>query len=498
MNDDYNLYWGDIHNHNQLGYGKGTLERAIDIAKEHLDFFAFTPHGQWFDEENTGQEVHEKHQRGFDIVRENWDYIKKKISEASQPGQFLAFLAHEWHSTHLGDYHLVYPRPEFDISYFDDIRELQKYAAETGALLIPHHIGYRPGRRGLDWNHFSEDVSPVVEIFSEHGSSEVAGGAWPMVGHSMGPATTTRTARYALESGKVFGFTASSDNHRGFPGAYGEGITAVLADSLTGKGIFSALKNRRCYAVTGDRIKISFRINNAPMGSMLTAKKRRNIQIEVESEDKIRIADLIKNGRIYRRVPLNKINQSPDIRKEKITFKLRVEWGWGGMDKEEIVDWIMNLELEEGRILAAVPHYQSGPFTETKRHRIEELTANNCKWKSYSSRQGAFKGIPTNSIVFTIKAALDSKLNLKYREPVSGSEEFKVEEILEHNIVKKMGESFTAESLLIHQALPLQLLKLNWQVLDDDSSLRDVDYYYLRVLQNNNHIAWSSPIWVKK
>ena len=45
----YGHYYGDIHNHNGLGYGKGSLERSLEIAREHLDFFAFTGHSSWHD-----------------------------------------------------------------------------------------------------------------------------------------------------------------------------------------------------------------------------------------------------------------------------------------------------------------------------------------------------------------------------------------------------------------------------------------------------------------
>ena len=44
-----NLYWGDIHNHNECGLAKGTLERAIDLARGHLDFWAATGHAWWHD-----------------------------------------------------------------------------------------------------------------------------------------------------------------------------------------------------------------------------------------------------------------------------------------------------------------------------------------------------------------------------------------------------------------------------------------------------------------
>ena len=36
------LFWGDLHNHNAVGYAQGSLRRSIELAREHLDFFAFT------------------------------------------------------------------------------------------------------------------------------------------------------------------------------------------------------------------------------------------------------------------------------------------------------------------------------------------------------------------------------------------------------------------------------------------------------------------------
>jgi hypothetical protein len=40
---------GDIHNRNAHGYGVGSIERSIDVARTHLDFFAFTGHAWWHD-----------------------------------------------------------------------------------------------------------------------------------------------------------------------------------------------------------------------------------------------------------------------------------------------------------------------------------------------------------------------------------------------------------------------------------------------------------------
>jgi len=46
---DYRIYFGDLHNHSAVGYAQGSMERAFEIARNHLDFFAFTPHGYWHD-----------------------------------------------------------------------------------------------------------------------------------------------------------------------------------------------------------------------------------------------------------------------------------------------------------------------------------------------------------------------------------------------------------------------------------------------------------------
>ena len=65
---DLNLYWGELHNHSQLGYGQGSLERSYDIAASHLDFYAFTPHGLHADGGVPD---------GYPVVVENWERIRQ-------------------------------------------------------------------------------------------------------------------------------------------------------------------------------------------------------------------------------------------------------------------------------------------------------------------------------------------------------------------------------------------------------------------------------------
>jgi len=44
-----NWYFGDLHCHTNLSYGRGTMERAFEIGRTHLDFCTVTGHAFWPD-----------------------------------------------------------------------------------------------------------------------------------------------------------------------------------------------------------------------------------------------------------------------------------------------------------------------------------------------------------------------------------------------------------------------------------------------------------------
>jgi hypothetical protein len=99
----YHLYWGDLHNHNAVGYAKGSLQRSIDLAREHLDFFAFTGHAHWHDMPKMPGDRHLKWVNGFKAHTEHWPATKRMMHDANA-GDFVAILGYEWHSSHFGDY----------------------------------------------------------------------------------------------------------------------------------------------------------------------------------------------------------------------------------------------------------------------------------------------------------------------------------------------------------------------------------------------------------
>src|SRR5690606_38707113 len=122
-----------------------------------------------------------------------------------------------------------------------------------------------------------------------------------------------------------FGFVGSSDDHAGFPGAYGEGLMAALVSEFSREGIFEAIRARRTYALTGDRIELDFTVEGAPMGATLEAGNSVEARFRVEGRDELDVVELIQDGRIVHRAFAD--DAVPTSFEQPV--QLRLEWGWG-------------------------------------------------------------------------------------------------------------------------------------------------------------------------
>ena len=108
LNEKYQLFWGDLHNHNAVGYAKGSLERSIEIAREHLDFFAFTGHASWHDMPVMPGERHMHWVKGFEAHSKHWPKTRTLMKDANSDS-FVSLLGYEWHSSAIGNYCLIFP-----------------------------------------------------------------------------------------------------------------------------------------------------------------------------------------------------------------------------------------------------------------------------------------------------------------------------------------------------------------------------------------------------
>ena len=284
------LFWGDIHNHCNISYAVGSLHNALERAKQQLDFCYIIGHGfePESDKNNNGEkrynEINKMHASGARKLKKNWPKIQEYLKRYNKPNSFITFLGYEWHSLKHGDYCTYYPGDKGLLLGADSLEELQGNILKHNGFIVPHHIAYPRGFRGIDWDSFNPDVSPFVEIFSRHGCSFDDTSPYPFLA-VMGPRGYYGTAEYGYKLGYRFGLVGSSDDQTGYPGSWGSGRMGVYANSLSRNSIWKAFKKRQVYAVTGDKIKANFKVNGAEIGSEIEDKGKRQIEYNVETCD---------------------------------------------------------------------------------------------------------------------------------------------------------------------------------------------------------------------
>jgi hypothetical protein len=492
---DVKLYWGDIHNHNAVGYARGTLERSIDIARNHLDFFAFTGHAAWHDMPKMPGDRHLKWVQGFEVHSRHWPKTRQLI-KAANDDSFVAFLGYEWHSSAFGDYCIIFPEDRPELYLPDHVNKLFDFAKEKGALAIPHHVAYKTGWRGISWDYFRPDVIPVVEVYSEHGCTISDRSPYPMIRNSMGGRSTANTIHVQLNRGRRFGFTASTDDHLGFPGGYGEGLLGVWAEALTPAAIFEAIRRRRTVAATGDRISLNFTLNGHSMGSEIPDVEERDIRVEIDAPDSLEMVELIRNGRtIERHFPEDAVTL-PFRLPNRVKCRIQYGWGpWAVLGLGRTCSWNMNVVITGGRFVGATGYYQSGPFNEDFIDNMTILSDREIRLDSFTSREGCKAEDPTKSVVLDIEADPDARLIVTLNEPVRETVEVALQDLVEDNLITFTGV-FTSESFIIHRPVfpDEYAATIRWH--DRVQQKQQPDWYYIRAKAHNGHMAWSSPIWV--
>lgn len=151
----------------------------------------------------------------------------------------------------------------------------------------------------------SDEMLPshLLEIYSTWGSRENWGARRPDIRLDKHP---DRTAQAVLAQGIIAGFAAGSNSsygigkdarraeaNRGYPA----GLTAVFADSLDQNDLFTALRERHCYATTGARILLKVGINGHPMGRL----------VEVSADDETTLRERRITAQVYGTAPIDRI-----------------------------------------------------------------------------------------------------------------------------------------------------------------------------------------------
>jgi hypothetical protein len=491
----FHTYFGDLHNHNAVGYAQGSLERTFEIARNHLDFFAFTPHGYWPDIGHYENGIENKWLQGFEVTRERWPEVLRIARAFDDPGRFVPIVGYERHSTSQGDRHILFPDLNAEYKRFEDLHALQGFARDRGCIMVPHHPANRVGHRGLDISSRDASVEPLLEIYSEWGNAEHDRAPFGYIRHTEGGRWTRNTLQYLLAKGHRMGVIASTDDHLGCPGGYREGLAAVKAAALTRDAIFDALRNRRTYAVTGDRIMLDFWLNGRIMGQAIPAVNSRVLKTVVTGWDQIDRVEILKNNRVvHRDFPMDRI---PSGRSWQKPVLIRFEYGWGpwpALSMTRVADWIVCFELEGGAFEDVHPCFLPGPLDEKRRDRIVERKERTLRLESFTALRQQVDDVSQKAVVLKVRGGPETKLKITVESPGKGELIQSLGQLSESGEMLFTGD-FPKESAMVHRLVFADHYHTEFEIRDRGEG-GGPDYYYSRVIQANGQLAWSSPIWV--
>jgi len=524
MNQDYAMFWGETHDNTyQFADGKsGIIHTALERAATHLDFYAaayYTAEAAAFQEGGHLSESSRKHQLIFEgwksqerLDRE-WAEVQDATRALNDPGTFVTFPGYEWQGDgSSGDHNVFYTREGLPIFQVNSLAELYECLRPLQAIAIPHHTAYRPGVRGRDWSVFDETISPFSELYSIHGCSETDEEWVKMRSNShMGPAAAAGTYQAALDRGYHLGAVCGTDNWGDMPGHFGQGRTACLATELTREAIWEAFLKRRVYGVTGDRIKLDFRIDGAPMGSCIEAAGIRDIQVKVTGSDAIDRIEILRNGRV---IATHCHQGAWDLPAPGQTsrFKIRIEAGWGPRENELTVPdrvWSGELAVTGGQMLNSEPCWTSAgqgqPVLQGERAVFALLSsAKGLQYHWQNANVFEFSADPSAPLRVHLNGLEETGTVLDFAR---GSREmwFRDECVdLLHRVADIEPGSperndlyhHVAYKAKIHRPLPEAAYTAELTIEDDEPLTGEINYR-ARVEQRNGERAWSSPIWVR-
>ena len=490
----HRIFWGDLHaGQGEIGCGIGSVDHHFDFAR-HVAGLQFATY-----------QANDHH-----VTRDMWQTVREQSAAAHEDGAFVVYLGCEWSAeTSLGgDRNVVYledePRlrrsgrfftedeadPETDLTTATELFEalraensvcrpiarnsesepshpsapvIQPSALGDEPILINLHAGGRP----TNFEFHEPRIERLVEIHSTHGTSE-----WFFFD--------------ALRRGYRVGVTAGADGVSGRPGAdhpgvrqirnVRSGITAVYAADLTRKEIWEALRTRRTYATTGERMLLSVAVDGQPMGSEFDAADAPLIEVSVEGTQAIERVDLLCGTEI-----LSSWAPAPPDADEGA---LRLLWGGtescGSAPAQRVV-WDGTLTLEDG----CVRRIESVGFSSPS-DTVEQVGDSSLRWSSATAGNRA-------GVLLDLEGG-ESTVGRFSSEPCQF--EFGLPQVMGTPMVVAAGG--VNRHVIVSRrpdASGPRRVELSYR---DTRDVVGTCPYWVRVTQVDQNQAWSSPVYVTR
>ena len=458
--------WADFHGQSEETVGENTIDDYFTFARDYglLDIAA-----------HSGND--------FQVTDEFWEKINQVTYQFYEPDKFVTFPGYEWSgNTPLGGDRNVFFKSEGGqiTRSSTDLLPGNQTAYEdspTASVLfdsLTRQDGPTPfsfahiGGRYADIRMHDPEIELAVEIHSAWGTFE-----W--------------IVEQALQLGYRVGICANSDGHKGRPGAsypgaghFGSlgGLTCVLAENLDRESVFDALQARHFYATTGNRPLLDMRLSLgddriAMMGDIVPVGTE-TLQLDVRIVGTAPVESVeIRNG-------LNVINTRHPYGENNLGRRVKIVWSGAEVrGRDRMTSWDGGLRVDENAIFAVEPinFWNVNQPLEWDGH--QQLS-----WKSVTT--GGLAGViitldkpETGALsIDTIQRQITCQISSLGLEPIVWDCGGLRKEI---SMVRLPDQQPSCEF-----ALHLPLTELH----KGDNPI------YIRMTQEDGHMAWSSPVYV--
>ena len=464
-------WWADFHGQSEETIGTNTVDAYFAFARDYALVDIAGHQGN-----------------DFQIIDAFWDKINETTKAFYTPGQFVTFPGYEWSgNTPLGgDRNVFYSSEGGKISrscgdllpvqetqnphaanasdLFDFLKRNENHdGSRRQAFVVPH-----VGGRYSDLKMHDDDLEWNVEIHSAWGTFE-----W--------------LVEDAFHMGYRVGICANSDGHKGRPGAsypgaskfgsYG-GLTCVLSEELTRTSIMEALRNRHCYGTTGNRSLVDIQLTapdgrTAMMGDVLSdVDGPLQLCIGVTGTAPIDSIE-IRNG-----------SEAIDSRRpygiDDLGHRIRVIWSGAEVrGRDRATSWDGGLTLQNNTIRSAVPINFWNANQPLQQERPDRLS-----WRSITT--GGLMGV-----VLTLES-LDGCLEF---DTIQKTLQCDIADIGLEPTVWNCGGIKKQISI---SRLPDRPSSHTFTCTVPIEHLNDGDNpIYIRVTQEDGHMAWTSPVYLE-
>ncbi|MFC1905912.1 DUF3604 domain-containing protein [Chloroflexota bacterium] len=455
------LYWADLHGQSEETVGTNTIDDYFAFARDYglLDICA--------------------HQgNDFQISDDFWKTINKTAKQFYKKSVFVTFPGYEWSgNTPLGGDRNVYffseggsiTRSSRDLlldkrSVYDDSTTATELFANLRKQQIKSFAFAHVGGRWADLDMHDPDIEIAIEVHSAWGTFD-----W--------------IVEDALKRGYRIGICANSDGHKGRPGAsypgaktFGSigGLTCILAEHLDRDSVFEAIKARHFYGTTGNRslLSVNLRTNDqvAMMGDVVFASKE------------VPMLDVLAAGTSP--VESVTVNNGVDVIKTIRPYSAggnRIKIIWGGAEtrgRARMVRWDGHLSIQDNEILSV----NTVNFLNTDNPL--ERQSNELRWQSITT--GGDAGI-------ILELVEPDKGSIQI-DTVQGNLEVDIASIgIEPRVIDYSGLNKRMEVYRLPSQPSPSVFTFNLPLIDLHKGDNPI---YIKMMQEDGHIAWSSPIYL--